>query len=730
MNSKYKNKKYTTKLGELFTQITFAYEGSDSFRSEQAEDYIDAWKYYNLELPAQPIEGHCSYVSPVVRESLDRVITPQLNIFTATESSAVQYRPTGRILSKSGQPLNSSYIASAINKSINDIFLRENNGYEVYNEAFTETLLTGGSYVKWFVEEVNHEDTIEFEDWVPATVIETIMFEYPDTDFTQFEQKEEKIEMPNPQTGKVEKFSLPFIKGKADLLRVERKVKVASIPFSEVVVDEMATSINEARYLCHSKIYSAGALISMFPDKVDVITEADVANGLDSLDKRKLMVDGVFTESGDSSLTTTVDPMEKRVTLFEHYIYSSLLEGTSYLYRVYATHNDILEVEQVDNIPFAYGKAITIPGSFLGNSLYKLFKPFQDYKTNAIRVQQDNAAYLTYGRYTAVKGMYDRRSLLHNQPGGIVEVTQPGAVQPFQTHATPNNFESVYAKVAEDEQASMGLQAGMSFDPSSLNNIAASTMAMVMSNQELKDKRIAGTLARTLVRPLFEGLYRLLREEGVDLTLEDGSTFNTSQLPKVSNFAVDVTTATDEATTIANLSNVMQLDAQLSSVPNKSVDTRTVLKKIMKGMGMADDFVDEIMPEPVPPTPEQIEQAKVMQALEIEAKRVQVENMKAQTQGLVVGIAKAEVETSELIKDNEFARLRHQEDSVIKFQKADIDLFKAQLEQMALQLKGQEVAIEARKAEINEMSELNEIQLKAAELELERDQKRPVKIGI
>lgn len=718
---RYKMKYTETQLGEFKTQLDTQLFNAISFRSEQIEDYINSYDYF-LKTKPLPLGKHTStYVAPVIETAHDRILPSVLDIFTSSENESVAYRPISSIYGKDGQMYNASLVADAVNKSISTTVIRENDGYEMLSEAFSESLLTGGAFLKWHIEEEYIEDCIEFDEWVPAEIVKQLHAEYPDTDFTKLEKRTKMLSTELPEEIRAqaelqgqtlpEEIDTPTIqiKGKLDLLRIERKRKVVHVPFGDMFVDPHAVDVESARYICHRKNSTVGGLLAMGYD-VSKIESADDIDTTEPTDKKRILWSGQMSSREDETVTTT-DPMERHVFVYEHYVYSSLLnkknDHKSKLYRVLATYSEILEVEEVDEMPFAYAKGIAISGSFAGNSLYRKFKAYQDFRTEAVRTQADNARYTTYGRYTAIKGAYDRRSLLDNRPGGVIEETQPGSINLLPVHQTGQSFESVYAKVDEDYNSTLGSQVGDPFSAANASNIAATTVAMIMGNQDLKTKSIAGTIARTGVVPMYKGLYRLLRSEAIDLTLEDGTVFNTSNLPKLCNFVVDVTTANDDAMLTGAMTQMMMLDAQFGNAVT-NLSAREYYLKTCKSSGMTPEEVESFVLKPQQPSPEDLQIMEAEKAMKIDAAAASLEAVKADVQLKAIEIAREEAMLEQDIQDRIAKRARDEEESLRKFQE--------------LQLKAEELGIELTKVD-------NELLIDREELKLETQQQRPVKLG-
>ncbi|MBE1275101.1 portal protein [Enterovibrio baiacu] len=703
-------KRFNNVQGErLFALLKQSFSDAESFQSEQATKYTEAWDYFLGKKPLRLAKSGSDFVEPVLRDAVDRLLPQQLSIFTANESQAVIYRPAEVMISPEGKPLPTTMIADAVNKKINEIFLRQNNGYEILNEAFTEALIIGGAYLKWFVEESREEQAIELPDWTELLELDPILKAFPDTDFSVAEIKVENISQVDQATGQQVEIPIPFIRGKVDLLKINRDIKLDHVGLAEMFIEKGCTSISDCRYLCHRQKYTVGELVEMGFKRSKIETSSSMPYESSPLDKIDLLIDGTLTSDLDYG-SLSYDDNERDVYLYEHFIYTSLMNkrGKSELLRVFATDNQILEVHCADRIPFTYGKAITIGGSFLGMSMYDICKDHQDSLSNAMRLQMDDSAKRTHPRYYALKGGYDKRSLLDNRVGGIIEVNLSGAIEPEQLYSTLPDFATIQAKLAESRDRSIGTQVSSNLETSSMNNVNSLTVSMILGNEEIKDRRIAGTFARTMIQPLFSGLYSLLREEGVDLTLEDGSRFNTSALPKVSDFAIDVLTQSDKGTLISVLTEAAKLANLAAQNPNLSVNIRAIIEEMLTATSLTKDQAAKFIVPEKQPTPEEQQEMMLRKQLEVQGLQAQLENLQAQTQNLLITVAKEEVRTSEMLLDGVNKRQRDEESSLRAFQELD--------------LKAQELGGKLAKME-------SDVVMDRAELELEAKQNRPVLIG-
>ncbi|MCS5737363.1 portal protein, partial [Herbiconiux daphne] len=143
----------------------------------------------------------------------------------------------------------------------------------------------------------------------------------------------------------------------------------------------------------------------------------------------------------------SIDPKQRRISIVEHYIYSSFIhpKGETRPYQVVTCGDELLSFTEVKRFPFVVCKMERSQGQFLGRGLFHLAKQFQDSLSLSQRMHEQVALRTTYPQYQAVKGQYDKQSLLQNRPGSVIEVAQIGAVDRFQplqlteTYVAANN---------------------------------------------------------------------------------------------------------------------------------------------------------------------------------------------------------------------------------------------------------------------------------------------------
>lgn len=674
-----KNKAY---YDDLMGQISHLKSDAMDARENNVDRYQQSWLYYRMAKPEKDSRLVSTYVEPVMKEAVDKMMPPLLNIFTESDDSAVLFRSKGF--------RTDPRITNAINESINRIFLRENDGYSVLSNAFKESLISGDAFIKYYIEENHEEDTFKMDDWTDIRTLTDMFEEWPETTIPwdgvrrgakrglEWKTvKEVSGVSQNPVTGASteEKTDVLYLKGKIDLYRIEKSLVVEQVDLKDLYFDDThGHDFRRCRYLSQRMSITVGDCVNMgydFEDFEDVSTINALAD--EPMSKQRLVNDRVLSadDTFDAGFT---DPYERRVHLWEHYLYSSIPSGKTKLYQVVATDNTILSVEEVDRIPFVHGTFETLPGSFWGGSLYDICFPFQDEITRLKRLVHQNMANSSMGRYQAIKGQYDRESLLNNRPGSVVEVTQAGAVTPFMTPPMPNGIMDELQMTMQAKDNIISTSVGSTMTPDGLPQVAASTVAMVLSNEQLKDKVVAKNLARTLITPLYEGIYELMRSEKYRIFMEDGSTITADQFPSSYEFIIDINTQDDNAAQAAQIANVAQMMAQLSQVQSPLMTPQNLFEisqRMLKQVNIEDGDKYFTNPAAQQPDPQMLAKQQAQEALAEEAAKVQLEAAKAQVIYTTAQAAKIDFDMSEAAKNSSAKRQRDAEDSLRKFKEAE-----------------------------------------------------------
>lgn len=646
-------------------------------RDEKRDRFENSFLYYTCQAPVKDEREVSGYVEPVLRKAVEAVKPSLMNIYTENEKKAVTFRPSALV---------PSVVSRLVDDYINNLFLRENPGYNIIERVITEALVSGDAFLKFYVEEEVIEEDLELDN-VPGESLTQILIEYPDTSEVELAKLTEKDGL---------------ISGEIVLTRNEKRVRIEYIPFCDIFVNDDCEDIADTRYLCHRITRSVGDLIAMGFNK-DIVEKAGRINkDYDTLSLKSLINSGVLSGGGEDD-DAVVDPMEREVYLYEHYIYTSFFnkKGKVELVKAYSTDCDILSVETCQRIPFVHGQVERIPGSFWGVSLYDKHKGAQDLMSRMFRTKEAAAMLNTYNRLIVVKGMYNRESLLNStRPGAVIEVDQIGAVQPWIQTDMTSAYDSMFAHLQNNSKEDMASSVGVDVTGA---NMSATAAAITANSADMKDKVIARVLAYTLFKPLFEGIYDIIKEEDVKLGQVPNPAFAAaqeqlasmgeaandpaiqqqiamipqfidvkgSQLPKVSDFQVDVNTSNDDGVRSNQLIQLASMFTQWSQVPNSIVTPETCLAIAEEVLGVNEEERARFFSVKEPSAEEQ-QMAAAQQAEQLELASIQKELALSQLQKNTVEIAEVEQRIVEMMEDGAAKRARDEEESMRRFKAQEL----------------------------------------------------------
>ena len=198
-------------------------------------------------------------------------------------------------------------------------------------------------------------------------------------------------------------------------------VRVECVPIEEFRVndDHDSLDLREARFVAHTRRRSASDLLAEGYDP-DLIDEAQEHN----LDRE-----------GDvySYTDPSIDESMKMLVVTECYLKIDINEdGIAELCKVTVlgetTPNEILDIEEVAEVPFVAMSAIPKPHEFCGTSIFERVRQIQDMKTAVMRSTLDSY-YQNVNKIKVVQeGQVNLDDLLVNRPGGIIRAKGHNAV--------------------------------------------------------------------------------------------------------------------------------------------------------------------------------------------------------------------------------------------------------------------------------------------------------------
>lgn len=680
------------------------------------------WEYYYGNLPEPVTKGSSKWVDRSVWESVNGTLQELVSVFTSGED-AVRFSP---------MHTKDADAAMAATKMVNKILLRDNEGYNVLHDAFKECLIARNSFIKRYWKTEVQTFTDEFEDMTKDELdvylanldgdiiefsAETVKATKIDKDGNENEVEDEDTEGETEEDNSEEKFS-----GQVTYEVTKEGVKVEYVPFEEVIIEPTARSLHEANYVGHRVRKSKDELIQMGFDKDTIESLNPASSDIEAGVIANARVNNL-NPLNVSDVLSVGDEKADKLWLHENYIKTSLLSGRMEILQVFTTNSQILEVNRVNEFPFETMTPFPIPGSIWGESVFDITKDIQDLSTTLVRGMIDNIMNANFRRYEAVKGQYDRESLLNNRPGAVVEVLSQGAVNPFPFHQLPSGIDGLLEYISGKKEERTGVtKVGQGLDPNVFkNDNSTATVNMVMTAAQNRLRMVARNIAQRGMMQLMLSIYNLVRQNGkTPLMVETANgplVIDPRKLPVRNEMIVSVAVGDGERReraqalqgVLMSMTQVPQLQQFLQ--PNNAYYLATQLFESM-GIYDTENYITPLDKIP-PPQPDPMQQLTIQQMQE------QIKQIGVQTQKIISDV------TNEA-KKSEYEQMRAADEMQMRLQesrsKQDFDADKMGIEERKLRLEEMRLEIEREKVELKRQEMLVEAQIEAR-------QARPVSIG-
>ncbi|MGL5013148.1 MAG: portal protein [Bacteroidales bacterium] len=636
-----------------------------------------AWDYYYGNLPEAVTLGSSKWVDRSVWDSVNGVLQELISVFTSGEDT-VRFSPIN---------YQDAEAARAATKMVNQVLLRDNRGYNVLHDAFKECLIARNSFVKryWDKEsQIIHEEFEELTKDEYDIYIASLDGEIVEMD-TEWDEEADQL------------------RGKVSYEIVRENVRVEYVPFEQVLIEPTATCIANANYMAHRVRKTKDELFEMGFDK-DIIeglspTNTDVETGVIA----NARINNI-SPINVSDVLMTGDDRSDKIWLHEHYIKTSVASDRMEIFQVFTVHNQILEVNRVNEFPFETATPFPVPGFIWGESVFDITKDIQDLKTSLIRGVIDNTMNANFRRYQALEGAYDRKSLLDNRPGGVVEVKQVDAVTPFAYHQLPQGvFEIIsYIDGVKEERTGVS-KIGQGLDPAVFkNDNSFATTQMVMSAAQNRLRMVARNIAQRFMMELMLSIYNLIRMNGKDtISVETANgtiEINPRELPPRREMIVAVAVGDAERKERAQgLQSAMMMMTQVPQMqtffqPNNAYH---MASEIFQSMGVY-DVQNYLTPADQLPPP----QPNPAEEMQMQMLQEQLKMLQTQTQEIVAKVERENRRLSfEETKAADDMHMRVAESSSRQDEMADkmtIEEQRIEIERQKLALKEQELLLEAQ----------------------------------
>jgi len=583
--------------------------------------------YYGLPF-GNEVPGRSQYVDSTVQDTIEWIKPSLMRVF-ASGDEMVKFNPHG--------PEDVEMAAQATDY-VNYVFTKDNPGWEIMYQWFTDALLSKNGIVKVWWDEYTESQREEYRglDEISFTVL------INDNDVEVIEHTE------------YEEYNVPMHDVVIKRNSYNGKIKIENVPPSEFLISREAKNLQDARFVCHRVQKTLSELREMYPDQdLDADTIGAGDDDLASYDSERLERYAFDKSARYWEGWGGEEYGEDGLRLY--WLHESFLktdfngDGITELRKVCTVGSTVLENDEIDSIPFVSITPIKIPHKFFGLSIADLVMDLQLMRSTLMRNLMDNMYNQNYGRYAVLEGQANLDDLLTQRPGGVVRVKSPNAVMPLQTPALePYSFQMLeYLDGVRESRAGVSKMSQGLNENALTSHTTATAVNAVMGAAQSRVELIARNFAETGVKDLMITIYELLlknqdKERVVKLRNEW-----VPVRPDVWNDQYDCTVSValgsgSKDQQMMHLSQMIQFAAEAMKGGLRIVNEQNIYNlgaALVKAMGFqnVNDFLTD--PSTIPPQqsqPSPKEQADLMEAqtkhqeLEIKAAEIQLKAQKIQ----------------------------------------------------------------------------------------------------
>lgn len=461
---------------------------------EDSQTYIDSYlapereqamSYYLGDEFGNEEEGRSRVVLTEVRDTVLAMLPSLLRIFTGGDK-VIEFVP------KNAEDVEGAEQATDL---INYVFMQENPGFRILHDAMKDALILKTGVLTWYKID---EESVEYYDY-SGLMPEEIALLTSDPDVS-VESMTEVIDM---ITG-MNKTDLRIRRVK----RTPRYV-VECIPPEQFLIDNEATSIDDAIYVARRKLATISELVSMGYDRQEIEENA----GTGGFDMNNEVLVRNPADQSFFGLTQTTDETTDKVFYVESYIRADRDgDGIAELHKVCSIGNGayILHSEVVQKAPFALLAPDPTPHTIFGQSIADQTMDIQLIKSSIMRNTLDSLAQSIHPRTVVVENQVNMADVMNVETGAIIRARAPGMVAPLATPFVGQQALGVMAYLDEVKTQRTGIsRASQGLDADVLQSSTRAAVQAQLSSSQERIEMIARLFADGLKR-CFQGLLALV----------------------------------------------------------------------------------------------------------------------------------------------------------------------------------------------------------------------------
>jgi hypothetical protein len=453
-------------------------------------------------------EGWSQIVASDVRDTVEWVLPSLLKTFTATDK-AVEFEPT---------QANDVKGAEQATDACNYVFFKQNNGFLVLYNAIKDALIIRNCAVTWRKES---KETVVNVPFKGATAEMLTMLTQEHGEISEATpapamdpQGQPIIDM---MTGQ------PVVTFSGRIKRTEKKqiIKVEAFSPEDLLVDREWTSplLSECPYVArHMRVTTSDLRQMGYKVEAEDLRASGERNTTASLTNVGL---DASEEMGGLDDSTSDDAMAEGWLRVEYVLVDMDGDGIAERRCIHRLHDKILSNEECADVPFATFSPRMNTHRWDGESMHDAVGDLQRLHSEILNQTLDNLKLTNNPRtklLTDANGSPRANidDLLDSRIGGIIRMQSLDAVTeqvtPFSAGASFPMLEYIQG-MRENRTGVSRTSQGM--NPDSLNNTATGRQIDQTASQQ-PTELIARIIAECLLKPIMQGILKLLTEGGMD----------------------------------------------------------------------------------------------------------------------------------------------------------------------------------------------------------------------
>lgn len=581
-------------------------------------------EYYREPYPGDAeLDGWSQIVTSEVQDTVEWILPELLDVFTSSDQAV------------SFEPVTQEDVAGAAQATdaCNYVFYKQNNGFLTLYTAFKDALISQNCAVMWRTVTETVRDVQE----VQGAPVEAL---------AMLEEQGFEIEQASPVMG----AAVPLFNAKVAKMVDKKKVCVEAFPPEQMIIKRGWTSplLHDCPYVARVMPVTLSELKQMGYTTCtasDLRASQDVFSESNTEEYRLTRTDGSYTHE-DDNVDSEDDSLATGYLRIEYVLVDFDGDGVAERRLIYRLEGKILSNEEADHVQIATTSPVLNPHRWDGMSIAEAVADIQRLKTDLTRSVVNAANLSNNPRKTVLTDSNGSPyanidDLLDFRIGGIVRQSRADALGMEPVPFNGQAMLPVLAYVDEMAEKRTGVskqQQGLDANALRTDRTAAEVM-MTANAAKQRVKLIARIFAETLVKPVFQGILKLLTAgemEPLSFRLRgEFVRYDPNEWRDQYDMTTNVGLGTgDKQQQIAFFQNLMQTQMGLAQSPfgQLMIQPQNIYNTVAKmvelgGQKNVGDFIGDPQGRPLqppgPPPQLAMEQAKLQQQMQTKQMELQ-----------------------------------------------------------------------------------------------------------